>query len=293
MRTIPPPPFLQATAVTPPRAQANFSHPRRPPPCPPGPSRLPPRLLQIPSTATRPRPRRIRHRRQSWPPLMGRPPCYHWPSPFPVPPPRDTPCPLCLQYALGDHVVSCPLDSLLRTHYHRWIAARLSQRCHAWRHCASTVWGVLILWGNEPFLLAVDGSPAHGSLPTYTVGRLGAISSPHWDALQHRGLRPANLRRLLCDVVLTTILLHKWHTVPVLPLAGNYSPQKGGPVDKTLVNDPPPEWYHVANWSPMPGAARWPAWDAILGLSSKAEPVPSPICTPPTQPDPDAHARRD
>ena len=127
-------------------------------------------------------------------------------------------------------------------------------------------WGVLILWGNEPFLLAVDGSPAHDSLPTYTVGRLGAISSPHRDALQHPGLRLANLRRLLCDVVLTTILLHKRHAVLILPLAGNYSPQKGGPVDKTLVNDPPSEWYHIANWSPTPGATRWPAWDVILSL---------------------------
>ena len=66
--------------------------------------------------------------------------------------------------------------------------------------------------------------------------------------------------------MLTTILLHKRHAVPILPLAGNYSPQKGGPVDKTLVNDPPPEWYHVANWSPTPGATRWPAWDVILSL---------------------------
>ena len=56
-----------------------------------------------------------------------------------------------------------------RAQYHRWIAARLSQRCQAWRHCASTASGVLVLWGNEPFLLAVDGPPAHGSLPTYTV----------------------------------------------------------------------------------------------------------------------------
>ena len=126
--------------------------------------------------------------------------------------------------------------------------------------------GVPILWGNEPFLLAVDSSPAHDSLPTYTVGRFGAISSSHRDALQQQELRPANLRRLLCDVVLTTILLHKRHVLPILPLAGNYSPQKGGPVDKTLVNDPPPEWYHVAKWSPTPRATRWPAWDVILGL---------------------------
>ena len=112
----------------------------------------------------------------------------------------------------------------------------------------------------------MDGSPAHNSLPTYAVGCLGAISSPHRDALQHRGLQPANVRRLLCDVVLTTILLHKRHAVPVLPLAGNYSPQKGGPLDKILIIDPPLEWYHVSNWSPTPGAAKWPAWDVILSL---------------------------
>ena len=41
-------------------------------------------------------------------------------------PPRDTPCPLCLLPAPGDHILSCPLDPLLRAHYHRWLAARLS-----------------------------------------------------------------------------------------------------------------------------------------------------------------------
>ena len=122
------------------------------------------------------------------------------------------------------------------------------------------------LWGNEPFLLAVDGSPAHDTLPTYTVGRLGALSSPHRDALQHRGLSPANLHRLICDIVLTTILLHKRHVVPILPLIGHYSPQKGDLVGKSLVNNPPPEWYHVASWSLTPGATRWPAWDVILSL---------------------------
>ena len=146
------------------------------------------------------------------------------------PPPRDTPCPLCLQPAPSDHVLSCPLDPLLRAHYHRWIAAWLWQRCHAWRQCASTAWGVVIFWGKEPFLLAADGSPAHGSLPTYTVGRLGTISSPRREAIQHRGLQPANLRRLLCDVALTTILQHKRHAVPVLQL----HPPKGGP----CVQDP-------------------------------------------------------
>ena len=92
-------------------------------------------------------------------------------------PPRDTPCPLCLLRDPGDHVLSCPLDPLLRAHYHRWLAARLSQRCHAWRHCTPTAWGVLILWGNEPFLLAVDGSPAHETFLTYTVARARAAES--------------------------------------------------------------------------------------------------------------------
>ena len=38
-------------------------------------------------------------------------------------PPKDTPCPLCLLPAPGDHVLSCPLDPLLRAHYHRSLAA--------------------------------------------------------------------------------------------------------------------------------------------------------------------------
>ena len=41
-------------------------------------------------------------------------------------PPKDTPCPLCLLPAHGDHILSCPLDPLLRAHYHRWLASRLS-----------------------------------------------------------------------------------------------------------------------------------------------------------------------
>ena len=53
-------------------------------------------------------------------------------------PPRDTPCPLCLLPAPGDHILSCPLDPLLRAHYHRRLAARLSHKCHAWRHCTPT-----------------------------------------------------------------------------------------------------------------------------------------------------------
>ena len=59
--------------------------------------------------------------------------------------------------------------------------------------------------------------------------------------------------------MLTTILLHKRHAVPILPLAGNYSSQQGGPVDKTLRDNPPPQWYHITNWSPTPGATGWPA----------------------------------
>ena len=181
-------------------------------------------------------------------------------------PPRDTPCPLCNMPASGDHVLSCPLDPLIRAHYHRWLAARLSQRCRAWRHCTPTAWGTLVLWGDEPFMLAVDGSPAHHTIATYTIGRLRTISTPHRDALLHRGLRPARLRRLLCDVILTTVFLHKRHAVPVLPLADHFSPQKGGPVNQSLTGRPSRAWYHVANWAPTPGSPRWPAWDVILGL---------------------------
>ena len=112
----------------------------------------------------------------------------------------------------------------------------------------------------------MDGSPADGTSTTYTVGRLGAISPPHKDALQHRGLRPTNLRRLLCDIIRTTVLLHKRHAVPILPLADHFSPLTGDPVNQSLANEHTPEWYHVANWTPTPGSSRWPAWDVILGL---------------------------
>ena len=115
-------------------------------------------------------------------------------------------------------------------------------------------------------MLAVDGSPAHHTIATYTIGRLGAMSMPHRDALLHRGLRPAHLRRLLCDVVLTTVLLHKRHAVPVPPLADHFFPLKRGPVNQSLAGRPPRAWYHVANWAPTPRSSRWPAWDVFLGL---------------------------
>ena len=92
----------------------------------------------------------------------------------------------------------------------------------------------------------MDGSPAHGTITTYTVGRLGAISPPHRDALQHTGLRPAHLCSLFCDIILTTVLLHKRHAVPVLPLADHFSPL-WAPVNESPANNPLPEWYHVAN----------------------------------------------
>ena len=142
------------------------------------------------------------------------------------------------------------------------MASRLSKRCRAWRHCKPTAWGTLVLWGNDPFLL----SPANDTVTTYTVGRLGADSPPHKDALQHRVLRPAHLRRLLCDVILTTVLLVKRQAVPVLPLADHFSPLPGVPVNQSLANNPPPKWYHFTNWAPTPGSARRPAWDVLLGL---------------------------
>ena len=54
--------------------------------------------------------------------------------------------------------------------------------------------------------------------------------------------------------------------MPVLPLADHLSPLPRVPVNQSLANDPPPEWYHVANWAPTPGSGRWPAWDVLLGL---------------------------
>ena len=54
--------------------------------------------------------------------------------------------------------------------------------------------------------------------------------------------------------------------MPIVPLADHFSPLTGDPVNQSLANDPPPEWYHVANWTPTPGSSMWPAWDVILGL---------------------------
>ena len=101
--------------------------------------------------------------------------------------------------------------------------------------------------GNKPFLMALDCPPAHEALITYTIGRLGSISPPHGDALQHKGLCPVSVRRLLGDVILTTVLLHKRHAVPSLPVADHFSPLTVDSVHQSLVNSPPPEWYHVAN----------------------------------------------
>ena len=37
-------------------------------------------------------------------------------------------------------------------------------------------------------------------------------------------------------------------------------------MNQSLVNNPPPEWYHVANWAPTLGSSKWLAWDVIIGL---------------------------
>ena len=127
------------------------------------------------------RPRRINHRRQSWPPLMGRPPGYHWLSTPPPPPPGTRLAPSVFSPPLV--TTSCPARLTLCSAPTTIGGPQPDSPNGVMRHCASTALGVLILWGNEPFLLAVDGSPAHGSLPTHTVWRPGAISSPHRDAL--------------------------------------------------------------------------------------------------------------
>ena len=43
------------------------------------------------------------------------------------------------------------------------------------------------------------------------------------------GVTTSQPTSLLCDIVLATILLHKRHAVPILPLAGNYPPRRGAP----------------------------------------------------------------
>ena len=51
-------------------------------------------------------------------------------------------------------------------------------------------------------------------------------------------------------------------------------------MDKTLVNNPPPQWYHVTNRSPAPRATRWPAWDVILSLWLSGEGGHQAVSTP-------------
>ena len=85
---------------------------------------------------------------------------------LPPPPPGTILAPSVSNPPLVTMSYLARLITLLHAHYHWLIAPRLSQRCHAWRECGSTAGGVLILRGNQPSMLAVDGSPAHGSLPT-------------------------------------------------------------------------------------------------------------------------------
>ena len=120
--------------------------------------------------------------------------------------------------------------------------------------------------GRRPLPAGREWLPVPRRHHHYTVERLGAISPLHRNALQHSGLCPTNICRLLCDVILSTVLLHKRHAVPVLPLADHFFPLDGVPVNQSLANNPPPEWYHVANWTLTPGSSRWPAWDIIPGL---------------------------
>ena len=67
-------------------------------------------------------------------------------------------------------------------------------------------------------------------------------------------------------MALTTILLHKRHAVPVLPLTGGYSPCSETSPDMALTRHLPPTWYRVANWEQEQDAPRWPIWDVLLGL---------------------------
>ena len=166
-------------------------------------------------------------------------------SMFPL---HEEPCPFCLQLAPSDHIVDCPMDALLRAHYHGWTATQLPFRCTTWCDCWATASHELILWGDAPFLLSVSGSPQYDNLPTYIAGRLGNLSPAHHDSFLHCGLQRVGLGRLLSDVALTTIFLRKRHTVPTLLLKGGYSPCSKAFPDIALAKRLRPTWYRVANW---------------------------------------------
>ena len=158
------------------------------------------------------------------------------------------------------------MDAIFGAHYHRWMAIHLPLRCTAWCHSRATARGTLVLSGYVPFLRAMSGSPRNDTLPAYIIGRLSNLSPVHRDSDLHRGLTRANLRRLLCDVVLTMILLHKRHAVPALPLTGGYSPYKGVSPDIALTSCLPPTWYQVTNCGQTHHAPKWPALDILIGL---------------------------
>ena len=128
---------------------------------------------------------------------------------LPPPPPRDTPCPLCLLPDPGDHVLPTrpspprPLPSVARGP----ALPEVSRLAPLHAHCL----GVLILWGNKPFLLAVAGSPAHETLLTYTVGRIGAIAASRC---------PSAPGVTSCDHALPPLRHHTHHRPPTQTTCG-------------------------------------------------------------------------
>ena len=116
------------------------------------------------------------------------------------------------------------------------------------------------------WLWVVCGAPPHPDLSTYTIGHLGEITPCHRDALLHRGLQRAQLWRLIHHVALTTVLLHKWHAIPILLLAGSYTPRRTTPLDVSVARPLSSSWYHVANWEFSQETPRWPLWDVLIGL---------------------------
>ena len=51
-------------------------------------------------------------------------------------------------------------------------------------------------------------------------------------------------------------------------------------MNPSVVNCPPPQWYHVTNWAPTPGSSRLPAWDVILGVWLLGDLLPAPKVKP-------------
>ena len=74
------------------------------------------------------------------------------------------------------------------------------------------------------------------------------------------------IQRLINDTVLTTIILHKRHTIPVLPIIEPLSRKPDLYLEAHHTLHRCPEWFHASNSNHTTSALGWPAWDVLLHL---------------------------